>query len=108
MAVLTVYQSTLATLADPVAFANASAAPGGDEYENDGATMLFVSLSAAPRTITIEAIRPCSFEAVHEVAFFGDWPSTAGLVYVAVATVVFGVVGVLVFRRLEPEMAVEL
>ena len=47
-------------------------------------------------------------EAVHDVAFFGDWPSAAGLVYVGVATVVFGVVGVLTFRRLEPEMAVEL
>ena len=47
-------------------------------------------------------------EAVHDVAFFGYWPSAAGLVYVGVATVAFAVVGVLTFRRLEPEMAVEL
>ena len=45
---------------------------------------------------------------MHDVAFFGDWPSAAGLVYVGVATVAFAVVGVLTFRRLEPEMAVEL
>jgi lipopolysaccharide transport system permease protein len=47
-------------------------------------------------------------EAVHDVAFFGRWPSGVGLAYVGVATVVFAVVGVLTFRRLEPEMAVEL
>ncbi len=47
-------------------------------------------------------------EAVHDVAFFGEWPSAAGLVYVGVATVVLAVAGVLTFRRLAPEMAVEL
>jgi ABC-type polysaccharide/polyol phosphate export permease len=47
-------------------------------------------------------------ESVHQVAFFGQWPSVGQLVYVAVATVVSAIVGILVFQRLEPEMAVEL
>ena len=45
---------------------------------------------------------------MHDVAFFGQWPSLGQLVYVGVATAVCAIVGMLVFRRLEPEMAVEL
>jgi ABC-type polysaccharide/polyol phosphate export permease len=81
-------------------------------------TPIFYSLDQLPANVSenewaIDVLRwgnPLTplVEAVHDVAFFGVWPSAAGLVYVAVATVVFGVVGVLVFRRLEPEMAVEL
>ena len=47
-------------------------------------------------------------ESVHQVAFFGEWPSVGQLVYVAVATAVSAIVGIVVFQRLEPEMAVEL
>jgi homopolymeric O-antigen transport system permease protein len=81
-------------------------------------TPIFYSLDQLPANVagndwTVEVLRwgnPLTplVEAVHDVAFFGDWPSTAGLVYVGVATVVFAAVGVLTFQRLEPEMAVEL
>ena len=47
-------------------------------------------------------------ESVHDVAFFGEWPSAGHLIYVAVATVACAGIGILTFRRLEPEMAVEL
>jgi ABC-type polysaccharide/polyol phosphate export permease len=47
-------------------------------------------------------------EAVHDVAFFGVWPSAGGLLYVAAATVAFALLGLWTFRRLAPEMAVEL
>jgi hypothetical protein len=36
------------------------------------------------------------------------WPSTGGLIYVAAATAGFALLGLWTFRRLEPEMAVEL
>ena len=47
-------------------------------------------------------------ESVHQVAFFGEWPSVGQLIYVGVATAAFAIVGILVFQRLEREMAVEL
>ena len=47
-------------------------------------------------------------ESIHDVAFFGVWPSAAGLAYVGIATLVCAVLGVTIFARLEPEMAVEL
>jgi len=81
-------------------------------------TPIFYSLDQLPGNVgdhqwAIEVLRygnPVTplVEAVHDVAFFGEWPSAVGLAYVGVATVVFAVVGVLTFRRLAPEMAVEL
>lgn len=46
--------------------------------------------------------------AVQDVLFFGTWPSLADSLYCVVAAVVMLVVGVIAFRRLEGEMAVEL
>jgi lipopolysaccharide transport system permease protein len=81
-------------------------------------TPVFYSLDQLPANVSesgwaVEVLRygnPLTplVEAVHDVAFFGQWPAASGLIYVAVATVVLAAVGVLTFRRLEPEMAVEL
>ena len=81
-------------------------------------TPIFYSLDQLPENVSgnqvaIDVLRygnPITplVEAIDDVAFFGRWPSAGGLVYVAVATVVFAAVGVFTFRRLEPEMAVEL
>ena len=81
-------------------------------------TPIFYSLDQLPANVSsndwaVDVLRwgnPLTplVEAVHDVAFFGDWPSAAGLIYVAVATVLFAAIGILTFRRLEPEMAVEL
>ena len=46
--------------------------------------------------------------AIRDAAFFGEWPSTAHLIYCAVCAVVMLVAGEWIFRRLEGEMAVEL
>ena len=46
--------------------------------------------------------------AVQDTLFFGTWPSPADTVYCVVAAAVALVAGWLLFRRLEPEMAVEL
>jgi lipopolysaccharide transport system permease protein len=81
-------------------------------------TPVFYSLDQLPENVSgnelaIDVLRygnPLTplVESVHDVAFFGQWPSAGQLVYVAVATAVSAIVGMLVFRRLEPEMAVEL
>jgi lipopolysaccharide transport system permease protein len=81
-------------------------------------TPVFYSLDQLPANVSgngwaIEVLRygnPLTplVEAVHDVAFFGEWPPASGLIYIGVATAVCAVVGVLTFRRLEPEMAVEL
>ena len=81
-------------------------------------TPIFYSLDQLPENVSgnelaIDVLRygnPLTplVESVHEVAFFGQWPSVGQLVYVGVATAVSAIVGMLVFRRLEPEMAVEL
>ena len=81
-------------------------------------TPIFYSLDQLPANVAgnemaIDVLRygnPLTplVEAIHDVAFFGEWPSSTGLAYVAVATVVSATVGILTFRRLEPEMAVEL
>ncbi len=46
--------------------------------------------------------------AVQDTLFFGVWPSLADSLYCVVAAALFLGVGRLLFRRLEPEMAVEL
>jgi ABC-type polysaccharide/polyol phosphate export permease len=81
-------------------------------------TPIFYSLDQLPENVSgnelaIDVLRygnPLTplVESVHDVAFFGQWPSVGQLVYVGVATAVSAIVGMLVFRRLEPEMAVEL
>jgi len=81
-------------------------------------TPIFYSLDQLPEDVSgnelaIDVLRwgnPLTplVESVQDVAFFGVWPSVGHLVYVGVATVVFAAIGMLVFRRLEPEMAVEL
>jgi ABC-type polysaccharide/polyol phosphate export permease len=81
-------------------------------------TPIFYSLDQLPENVSgnelaIDVLRygnPLTplVESVHDVAFFGQWPSAGQLVYVGVATAVCAAVGLLVFRRLEPEMAVEL
>jgi lipopolysaccharide transport system permease protein len=81
-------------------------------------TPIFYSLEQLPAGVTerdwvIEVMRYANpvtplVEAIQDVAFFGEWPSAIGLAHVAVVTGAFAVVGVLVFRRLEREMAVEL
>jgi ABC-type polysaccharide/polyol phosphate export permease len=81
-------------------------------------TPIFYSLDQLPENVSgnglaIDVLRwgnPLTplVESVHDVAFFGVWPSAGHLVYVGVATVVSAAIGVLVFQRLEPEMAVEL
>jgi len=45
---------------------------------------------------------------VQDVLFFGQWPTITDSVYCAAAAAVALIVGVLAFRRLEKEMAVEL
>ena len=45
---------------------------------------------------------------VQDVLFFGQWPSVTDSVYCVVAAALALIVGVLAFRRLEREMAVEL
>ena len=81
-------------------------------------TPIFYSLDQLPENVSgndlaIDVLRygnPLTplVESVHDVAFFGQWPSVGQLVYVGAATAVSAIVGMLVFRRLEPEMAVEL
>ena len=81
-------------------------------------TPIFYSLDQLPENVSgnetaIDILRYANpitplVEAIHDVAFFGRWPSGTGLVYVAVATALSAGVGLLTFRRLEPEMAVEL
>lgn len=46
--------------------------------------------------------------AIQDTLFWGRWPSTGDVIYSAVAAAVVLVVGIIVFRRLEREMAVEL
>jgi ABC-type polysaccharide/polyol phosphate export permease len=46
--------------------------------------------------------------AIRDALFNGDWPASGDVVYCAIAAAVMLTVGVLVFRRLEREMAVEL
>ncbi len=46
--------------------------------------------------------------ALQDAIFWGRWPAWGDLLYTAVAAVVFLVAGVLIFRRLKREMAVEL
>lgn len=46
--------------------------------------------------------------AFQKVLFYGVWPTATDMIYVTVAAVVMAVVGLVVFRRLEREMAVEL
>jgi ABC-type polysaccharide/polyol phosphate export permease len=46
--------------------------------------------------------------AVQDTLFFGTWPSPADTIYCVVAAAVALIAGWLLFRRLEPEMAVEL
>jgi lipopolysaccharide transport system permease protein len=46
--------------------------------------------------------------AVQDVLFFGQWPSVADSVYCVVAAIVMLGIGVVTFRHLEREMAVEL
>jgi lipopolysaccharide transport system permease protein len=81
-------------------------------------TPIFYSLDQLPANVSgnswaIDVLRygnPLTplVEAVHDVAFFGQWPSGGGVVYIGVATVAFAAIGVVTFRRLAPEMAVEL
>jgi lipopolysaccharide transport system permease protein len=47
-------------------------------------------------------------ESIQDSLFFGTWPMGSEVVYCVVAATVMLVVGILVFRRLEREMAVEL
>ncbi len=46
--------------------------------------------------------------AIQDTLFFGTWPAWGDVLYSAVAAVVMLAIGTLVFRRLEPEMAIEL
>ena len=46
--------------------------------------------------------------AIQQCLFWGEWPAVGDIVYSAVAGTVMLVIGWRVFRRLEPEMAVEL
>jgi lipopolysaccharide transport system permease protein len=81
-------------------------------------TPIFYSLDDLPAGVTrhdwvIEALRygnPVTplVEAIQDVAFFGEWPSVAGLLHITSVTTAVAVLGVVVFRRLEREMAVEL
>ena len=81
-------------------------------------TPIFYSLDQLPENVAgndlaIDVLRwdnPLTplVESVHDVAFFGVWPSAGQLIYVGVATVVCAGAGILTFGRLEPEMAVEL
>lgn len=81
-------------------------------------TPIFYSFDSLPGRVTsrewaVDVLRygnPVTpyVESIQDVAFFGVWPSAALLAYVAVVTAVLVVVGIVVFRRLEREMAVEL
>lgn len=81
-------------------------------------TPIFYSFESLPNQVTsrgwaVDLLRygnPVTpfVEAIQDVAFFGRWPSVAGLLYVATATVALAAIGVATFRRLEREMAVEL
>jgi lipopolysaccharide transport system permease protein len=46
--------------------------------------------------------------AIQDVLFFGQWPTLADTIYCLIAAGVFIVLGVVIFKRLEREMAVEL
>jgi lipopolysaccharide transport system permease protein len=46
--------------------------------------------------------------AVQDILFFGRWPTLADSIYCVVAAIVMVIIGVVVFSRLEREMAVEL
>jgi ABC-2 type transport system permease protein len=46
--------------------------------------------------------------AVRDAMFFGRWPAATDIGYCAVVALVVGTAGLLVFRSLEREMAVEL
>jgi hypothetical protein len=61
------FEPDLGSLDDAVSFQNASAPPGGDEYENDGSVQLMVNVATAPREITIAAVRECDFGDLHVI-----------------------------------------
>lgn len=46
--------------------------------------------------------------ALQDSLFFGQWPAVGDVIYMLAATVVMVAIGLWTFRRLEPEMAVEL
>lgn len=46
--------------------------------------------------------------AIQDTLFFGQWPAWGDVLYALVAAAVMLVIGIAVFRRLEPEMAIEL